>query len=141
MPFANLPADPEVKSLLPSSLRFLAEQGVSVRSILALIGRFGGETLKVPSKDAENSELGRVIGGEDARKVIKFWGGASVYLPRATSLHNFIRDREIRRMRREGATNVAIARHFYITERTVRAILARTASTATAPNADPSQGA
>jgi Mor family transcriptional regulator len=121
-------SDDEIKSVLPSSLRFLAEQGVPIRALLVLVDKFGGSTLKVPAREADRSKLGRLIGEEATKILVRLLGGDSIYLPKATSLQQFLRSREILRMRNEGAKISDIARHFNITERAVAINLSRSAS-------------
>lgn len=111
--------------LLPASCRILLQHGLPLSAVLALIHRYGGGVACVPHTADESHELAQTIGLEAARKLAAKYAGSHFYVPRGVRIKSFLRDQSILRAYAEGLPMTDIAQAHGVSDRTVRAVVAR----------------
>jgi len=101
---------------------------VGVTATLAVVQRWGGIRLYVPSSPPSGHPLVETIGQEAADEIATAFPGERLEVPRASALVRELRDREIRAAYPD-VSQAQLARHYGLTQRQIRTIL----STADAP--------
>lgn len=108
--------------LLPASMAELADI-IGLPAVLALMKAFGGTELWVPQKLSHAHALVGAIGPEAAQTLCEYMAGERCKVPRGAEIIREIRNRAIRRERREGAKLDELALRYEITDRQVLNIL------------------
>jgi Mor family transcriptional regulator len=111
------------RSALPPQLKRLVDV-LGVALATKLLKRRGGTRL-VLAQGRREGELVELLGVEACLRLHNAFEGVPViWLPKADKLVAQIRDREIRRLHREGRSLVALALEFDLTSRHIQNILA-----------------
>lgn len=109
---------------LPTSARVIVD-AVGWDAALALIARFGGTTIHLPtSAPGPDHALAWALGLDVARLLCASLGPGPLAVPRAMSWVVAQRSREVVARRQAGETEAEVARRFGLTERHVRRIYA-----------------
>lgn len=113
---------------LPASVQQLIEL-VGAGPALALVRAFGGNVIKVPSRDREEGRLRarlvEVMGGPAAALFIDRYSGETLSIARCAAAARDERDRAIIAAYDRGASVARLATEHLMTERQVRTILKR----------------
>ncbi|HKJ76510.1 MAG TPA: Mor transcription activator family protein [Gammaproteobacteria bacterium] len=104
---------------LPESILTIADL-IGLEAATELVKAFGGIRVYVPVNPAGHS-LADVIGADALRCLSEVYGGDRIEVPRA---HKETRDALIRERYHAEESMAALAREFWLTERTVRRIVA-----------------
>ncbi|WP_235726579.1 Mor transcription activator family protein [Methylocaldum szegediense] len=131
--------------MLPDSLKALREH-LSLKQILRLVEEFGGSKVYIPDADSSNIEqsaLAQALGLEIAQALATSdYRGGYFWVPKADGLARAVRNIEIARLRKEGASIASLSRLFRLTDRQVYGVLkaAKHQEAANADRAPPSSG-
>lgn len=79
------------------------------------------DQIEVKDLDEDQRELAELIGIETYRRLVRTYGGTSVYIPKAESLEKAVRDRQIKE-EFDGANYRELAKRYGLTEAWVRSI-------------------
>lgn len=79
------------------------------------------DQIEVRNLDEDQRELAELIGIETYRRLVKTYGGTSVYIPKAESLEKAIRDKLIKE-EFDGSNYRELAKRYGLTEAWVRSI-------------------
>lgn len=113
---------------LPASVQQLIEL-VGVGPALALVRAFGGNVIKVPSRDRRDGRLRErlieVMGEAPALLFIDRYSGETISIARCAAAARDERDREIIAAYDAGRTVAVLASEHILTERQIRTILKR----------------
>ncbi len=108
--------------LLPASMADLVDI-IGLPAVLSLMKTFGGTEVWVPQKLSHAHDLVRAIGPEAAQTLCEYMAGERCKVPRGADITREIRNRAIRRERREGAKLAELALRYEVTDRQVLNIL------------------
>lgn len=82
----------------------------------------GGNNLFIPEKVDENHFLSRLIGLQNAQKLVDEWGNEHISVPSMQTYHDLLQKKQIGRLFEMGFGSREIANHFRRTERRVQQI-------------------
>lgn len=108
--------------LLPDSMADLVDI-IGLPAVLKLMKTFGGTELWVPEKLSHAHNLVTAIGPEAAQTLCEYMARERLKVPRGAEITREIRNRAIRRERREGAKLAELALCYGLTDRQVLNIL------------------
>ena len=107
---------------LPSTLQAIADVA-GLPAALALAKRYGGTEYLVSSLFPPD-ELIVLIGSEAANRLVKYFRGERLFIPRGVQAVRCVRNRKIRQEYDSGSVSApALALKYQLTERQVRTIL------------------
>lgn len=146
----NIPDTPDVRTLaaeedlwrallphLPETARLLQEALGGMRPFWRLLHNYGGQSLRVPSREpCAEHPLCQTLGVGAVRGLIAMFGGTSVYVPRCSSLLNRLRQHEIitafSQSTSRGTSSVTavaqLAKRYNLSDRRIWQILKKTPS-------------
>jgi hypothetical protein len=108
---------------LPTRLVEMADL-IGISAAHRLVGRFGGTRVCFSHRDHANHAVAELIGQQAATKLAQHYGVEEFAVPRGQRLQTFLRNRELIRLRNEGATARSLALQFRLTERQVYQVIA-----------------
>jgi len=96
---ASLSEDMPIKSTLPNTIKNMSEV-IGLPAALALVDKFGGTEIRIPSRRDENSagayqRLVETIGDDAAHKLVKSYSGDEIYIPNCNKTRKVLRDIEM----------------------------------------------
>ena len=103
-------------SELPRTLHELRDV-VGPEAALKLAETYGGRTIYIPARPGGEHPISRLIGAEAAEKLAAMYGGVRLSIPKFDSVRKSLRNQEIIRERREGASVADLAARHGLTER------------------------
>ncbi len=112
----------EILAVLPGGLKKIASL-VSLHGTLEIVECYGGGTWKVPVIPRGNHQVARLIGIESFTRICREFSGTEIEIPKAASVRRLVRNREIVKARKEGASTMELARRFDLTQRAIFKIL------------------
>jgi hypothetical protein len=113
---------------LPESLKDMARV-IGLTQALALVALRGGVRISVPQKYDAEHWLDEAIGPAPFQKMIAYYGGDLIDIPKGQAAFQAIRQSEIVRDRKAGLSNAQLAVKYEMTVRGVRKLLARSKAT------------
>lgn len=104
-------------------------QAIGQDAAASLIEHFGGTSLYVPRKVADDHPICRSLGRQNADRVVAWAGGGTLPVPKGDNLHA-LHDSIVRARTEDGRTVAQIARGHNLSERQVYRILRKARSEA-----------
>lgn len=124
----TLEPNPDLIPYLPESLRFMLDV-IPLDAVLALVRHYGGTSLFVPRNITKESALAKVIGFENARRLVWHYQTERLYVSNAYRLHRYMETRQrneaIVKAYSDGVETKVIARAHHISDRSVYLIVKR----------------
>lgn len=108
-------------SLLPGILRELCEL-IGIQPTMTLVEEYGGVRLYVPQKLNDEHPLVKLIGWQNAQKIVDLRGGETLEIPKAEAVMRQARNIEIRSLY-PALSQRQLALKYNTTERNIRLIL------------------
>lgn len=112
----------QIKYFLPEGFLSYADL-LSTTGLFALVERFGGTRVRIPSREAPDHRLRQVLSSEDYDSLCKGAGGIVLEIPVASRFKRFQRDCAVFNARKNGMTIPEVARKFSMSERNVYRLL------------------
>jgi len=108
--------------LLPESMADLVDI-IGLPAVLNLMEALGGTEFWVPEKLHHSHALVEAVGTEAAQSLCEYMARERIKVPRGAAIRREVRNRAIRRERREGAKLAELALRYGMTDRQVLNIL------------------
>jgi len=112
-------------SLIPPGFRQVVEL-VGPTAAMALVERYGGLELHIPTRFSADMPLCALVGPETARKLVRMYGHTKLYIPLCQRALVAARNAEILARYQAGEPPRVIARDCQMTERWVWEIIRKT---------------
>lgn len=109
---------------LPPKLRELVRL-IGLAPAMAIVKHWGGLRIKIPEKYHEDHALVRVAGREAMVKLVDAYAVQNLYIPRAVTAMNALRNVDIVRRLEGGASGSTLAREYGMSERQIWKIAKR----------------
>lgn len=103
---------------LPESLREL-QQLIGLPATMAIVKRWGGLRIKIPSRYHDDHQLVKVVGHEAMVKVVDNYAGCNLYIPRALTAILAMRNVDILTRLDNEVSASTLAREYNLTERQI----------------------
>lgn len=110
---------------LPQRVHELVEL-IGTEATLTLMAKYGGLVLDIPRNADRAERLKDLLPSESVQKLCEYWGGDRFYVPKMDAPMRQWRDAVIHQLRPTHSIN-RLARHFKLSDRRVKAIVAQPA--------------
>lgn len=109
---------------LPESIQEMIDV-IGLQATLLIVQERGGIRLCVPTKVSESNWLTQLIGKEAMSKLVEYYCGEEVEIPRCASAIKAAQDQKIFEKLKAGVSQAKLAREFGYTERGIRKLKKR----------------
>ncbi len=113
-----------IDQYLPESFQELSSV-IGITPALAIVALRGGECLSVPKKVNPEHWLIGAIGREPFKKLVEYYNGEEIPVPRCDHAIRVTREMEILKKWKEGKSTQELARMYGYTDRGIRKLLRR----------------